>query len=242
MSSPRLPESIMSAVSKDEAAHADRQDITDGDHTTDAISFSSPSFSYMNPKIQLRRIKWGIGMFSNSKLYKDEVLIGWAGRVVHISQVLKMKPEDRHYVLQIDDELFQAPFWQGYNEPADFTNHSCNPNCGFGNSAVTLVAMRDIEVGEELTFDYSMADSVEGIEADWICLCGSDLCRGNIRGSDWKLPALWERYQSGDYFSPYLRRKIVKLRKDMGLPEPIQASDKAMPEVQFNRVGSFGLI
>jgi len=184
-------------------------------HATSAeeITFSSPAFSYMSPKIQLRRLPYGIGMFAVAPIPKDEVVIGWSGRVVHLSEVLQMKPDDRHYVLQIDDELFQAPFWPGYNEPADFTNHSCDPNCGFGNSAVTLVAMREISMGDELTFDYAMADSIESLEGNWNCLCGSSLCRGRIRGSDWKLPELWERYQSGMYFSPYLRRKIARLQQ-----------------------------
>jgi len=180
------------------------------------ITFSSPAFSYMSPKIQLRKLPYGIGMFANAPILKDEVVIGWSGRVVHLSEVLQMKPEDRHYVLQIDDELFQAPFWPGYNEPADFTNHSCDPNCGFGNSAVTLVAMRDIFLGEELTFDYAMADSIESLEGNWDCLCGASQCRKRIRGSDWKLPELWESYQSGTYFSPYLRRKIERLQQLQG--------------------------
>ena len=36
-------------------------------------------------------------------------------------------------------------------------NHSCDPNCGLVG-AVILVAMRDIEPGEEITFDYAMCD------------------------------------------------------------------------------------
>ena len=36
-----------------------------------------------------------------------------------------------------------------------FVNHSCAPNMGF-NGQVVLVAMRDVEPGEELTFDWAM--------------------------------------------------------------------------------------
>jgi len=211
------------------------------------ISFSSPAFSYLNPKVKLRKLEWGIGMFSEAPIRKDEVLIGWSGRVVHLSEILEMKPDERHYVLQIDDELFQAPFWPGYNEPADFTNHSCNPNCGFGNSAVTLVAMRNIAIGEELTFDYAMADSIEGLEGNWDCLCGSPLCRGKIRGSDWKLPELWKRYQAGSYFSPYLRRKIAMLQLQAGArfscsQQQQQEQQQQRNEMPIRRVRSFGVL
>jgi len=42
-----------------------------------------------------------------------------------------------------------------------FINHSCEPNVGFAGNVV-LVAMRDIEAGEELTTDYAMFDDYEG--------------------------------------------------------------------------------
>ncbi len=61
-----------------------------------------------------------------------------------------MDEKDRVYILQIDEELFQIPFWKGYNEPADFVNHSCEPNAGFKNSPISLVAMRNIKRGEEV--------------------------------------------------------------------------------------------
>jgi hypothetical protein len=73
--------------------------------------------------------------------------------------------------------------------------------------------MRDIAPGEEIRFDYSMSECIEDLpgNADWDCLCQSKNCRGMFRGSDWKLPQLWEKY--GDYFSPYLRRKIAAIKK-----------------------------
>ena len=38
-------------------------------------------------------------------------------------------------------------------------NHSCDPNCQLATSAfhsgqVTAIALRDIEIGEQITFDY----------------------------------------------------------------------------------------
>lgn len=63
-----------------------------------------------------------------------------------------------------------------------YVNHSCAPNsfvdCGLspnGEAWANLVALRDIESGEELTFDYEFS-------ADLAipCTCGAAQCRGWI--------------------------------------------------------------
>lgn len=71
--------------------------------------------------------------------------------------------------------------------------------------------MVDIQVGEEITFDYAMSDSVDTLSSHWDCLCKKSLCRKKIRGEDWKIKELQERYQG--YFSPYLQRKIDQMYK-----------------------------
>jgi hypothetical protein len=176
------------------------------------IVFTHPAFSYLSPKIVLKRLPYGIGMFAAEVINKDELLIGWAGKVVHLKEVLALSDDERGHILQIDDYLFQIPFWPDYTEPADYTNHSCDPNAGFGGSPVTLVAMREIPVGEEITFDYAMCECIEHLtgNCDWECQCGKPHCRGMFTGADWKRPELWERY--GNYFSPYLLKKINYLR------------------------------
>jgi len=76
-------------------------------------------------------------------------------------------------------------------------NHSCDPNTWFvGDTKMT--ARRDIEPEEELTYDYCTTDTVDH---PWICGCGSDLCRGQILPTDWKLPDLRERYGINHYIT-----------------------------------------
>jgi hypothetical protein len=63
---------------------------------------------------------------------------------------------------------------------AAFVNHSCNPNCEsdqFGDH-IWIVALRDIEAGEELTYDYCLWDGEPGDEAP--CYCGASNCRGTM--------------------------------------------------------------
>jgi hypothetical protein len=103
--------------------------------------------------------------------------------------------------LQVDTNvIFLGP---PSREPGDSINHSCEPNCGMRN-ATTIVAMRDIAVGEELTFDYAMSDASDYNEFN--CNCGTSLCRGRVRADDWRLDTLRHRYKG--FFSPYIQRKI----------------------------------
>ena len=65
--------------------------------------------------------------------------------------------------------------------------------------------MRDIQPGEEITYDYAMSDGSPYDE--FTCSCGSPYCRGHVSGEDWRRSELWQRYAG--YFSPYLQRRIM---------------------------------
>jgi hypothetical protein len=90
-------------------------------------------------------------------------------------------------------------------ESGDMINHSCEPNCGaFGTSSV--IAMTDIEIGEELTFDYAMTDSSQYDE--FKCFCGKENCREKITGKDWQDPIFQSKYNN--FFSSFVT-KLIKL-------------------------------
>lgn len=76
--------------------------------------------------------------------------------------------------------------------------------------------MKEIAVGSEITFDYAMCECIEHLtgNCDWECKCGAATCRGMFTGADWRRTELWERY--GNYFSPYLLRKINYLKSVAG--------------------------
>jgi hypothetical protein len=83
-------------------------------------------------------------------------------------------------------------------------NHSCDPNCGVrlnADHAFDFVARRDLEEGQEITFDYAMRNfTVDHFPL--ACLCGSVGCRGTVTG--WKsLPAL-RKAAYGKLVAPYL--------------------------------------
>ena len=168
---------------------------------------SEQSPNYMSPKVELRSFpeKGGYAVFAREPFKKDEVIIVWGGLIVNGETLLKLPDYKRIHSIQVEEDLFEAPLTE--NDPADMVNHSCNPNAGI-NGQITLVAFRDIEAGEEICFDYAMSDSNPYDEFD--CQCGSPLCRGKVRGEDWRLPILQQRYKG--YFSSYLQRRINNLK------------------------------
>ena len=88
-------------------------------------------------------------------------------------------------------------------EAVDMINHSCEPNCGMAGTS-SVQALSDIEIGEELTFDYSMSDSSQYDE--FKCACDKDKCREKITGLDWQKKDLQIKYTN--YFSAYIESLI----------------------------------
>jgi len=79
-------------------------------------------------------------------------------------------------------------------------NHSCEPNAWL--EGLDCVARRPIREGEPVTLDY--ATLYGPMMAEFRCQCGSQRCRGVIRGSDHLEPWVEERY--GAHVSSYVKR------------------------------------
>jgi len=63
---------------------------------------------------------------------------------------------------------------------AAFINHSCDPNCEADEikGRVWIIAARDIQAGEELTYDYNLYDG--DLDDPSPCSCGASNCRGSM--------------------------------------------------------------
>ncbi len=90
-------------------------------------------------------------------------------------------------------------------------NHSCDPNTWWSGST-KLVARRQIEAGEEITYDYSTADIDHGIEME--CSCSSQRCRGTISSRD-HLDPKWQS-QYGSNLPPHVLAAIGRTRRARG--------------------------
>ena len=166
---------------------------------------------YLSPKLEVRAEpeKGGFGVYAIEAVPVGEIVSAWGGYIVTVAQLETLPHDVLQHTVQIDEGLYSATI--GGAETADLINHSCEPNLGL-RGQITLVALRDIEVGEEVCFDYAMTDCTPYDEFE--CHCGSPNCRGTVRGSDWQRPELWAKYAG--YFSPHLQRRIDRLAQEQG--------------------------
>jgi len=79
------------------------------------------------------------------------------------------------------------------SDKGEFMNHSCGPTVCLVNDDL-WIASRDIEVGEEVCYDYAMSETPDSTHMPFDCRCGTAACRGRITGLDCLLPALREKY------------------------------------------------
>ncbi|KAG0009194.1 histone methyltransferase set1 [Entomortierella chlamydospora] len=140
-------------------------------------------------KKQLRFAKSQIhdwGLFAMEKVDANDMVIEYIGEVIR--QKVADHREKRYermgigssYLFRVDDDTVIDATKMG--NIARFINHCCTPNCNAkiitvdGQKKIVIYAKRDIEEGEEITYDYKFP-----IEADKIpCLCGSRGCRGTL--------------------------------------------------------------
>ena len=102
------------------------------------------------------------------------------------------------YAYPLSEEIFVS--WSQDPEHWKPINHSCDPNSWL--EGLNLVARRRIPAGEEITIDYGTF--YNELMREFACICGTRLCRGIIRGTDYTEPFM-ERY--GDHVSDYIRTK-----------------------------------
>ncbi|MEL6892070.1 MAG: SET domain-containing methyltransferase [Actinomycetota bacterium] len=143
----------------------------------------------------------GRGLFAREHIAAGDVIAVFGGTALPGPAFRDLDDELRSWSVQVSDDIYLVP--SGGANPASMINHSCDPTCRMAGE-ITLVAARDLEPGDALTYDYATTDASPYDEFE--CECGTAICRGKVTGQDWMLPQLQQRYAG--WFSPYLQRKI----------------------------------
>lgn len=104
----------------------------------------------------------------------------------------------RRYAWPLTDEVWVT--WSRDPEEWRPINHSCEPNAWL--DGLDVAARTDIAAGEQITLDY--ATFYNERMPSFECACGTDACRGTIRGED-HLADFVARY--GDHVSDYVQRR-----------------------------------
>jgi hypothetical protein len=127
-------------------------------------------------------------VFATRRIEKGERIIEYLGeRVSHEEADRRYESKDAndsHTFLFIVDSKTVIDAGVDGND-ARFFNHSCNPNCEsvVEKRRVYIEALRTIEPGEEMTYDYQIykeEGDPENIDEVFACRCGFEQCRGTM--------------------------------------------------------------
>lgn len=157
----------------------------------------------------------GLGIFAVGPIKKGEIVTDTRGvtRPYSPEEATALPPELQGYLYGGENGELLGPKDFADLHPCWRVNHSCLPNLGSAPNFDQLVAIRDIQAGEELTFDYAMTDCGD---EEMECKCGASCCRGVIRGADWRLAVLQWRYEG--YFQPNVQRLIEEMHESASSP------------------------
>ena len=118
-----------------------------------------------------------------------------------------------HLGTQVGEDKLSGPITMEEVEKdyAHFQNHCCDPNTWFAEGdADAIIARRDIQPGEEITYDYATSETEARFGFEKCCCNAGLLCRGKVTSCDWQLPELQERY--GRHFAPFIVELILQQR------------------------------
>jgi len=162
----------------------------------------------LHPNIRVTEAKVieGKGLVVTKFIAKGEVVskLEPNQRTYRISYILGLSDEQQdaymHYCYQCDEDNVVC-------EDGDekYMNHSCDPSTWWLDDE-TMVARRDLQAGDELTYDYATTDIDMPFSMD--CQCGSENCRGTISHTDYLSPEWQQQY--GEYLPQHVLRAIEK--------------------------------
>ena len=135
--------------------------------------------------VEVRWSMLGRGVFARRSFGPGQPILALTGPVLDRAEMLARDPDRAHAIQVGTDEFLEAM------PPGRFVTHSCDPNAGIMNDRM-LIALRPIEIGEEIQFDYSTAMT----EDHWTveCRCGQPACRRVILDFHHLPPITQNRY------------------------------------------------
>ncbi|KAJ2760480.1 hypothetical protein IWQ56_000360 [Coemansia nantahalensis] len=148
----------------------------------------------------IRTVAKGWGAATRKAIRKGEFVCRYTGELLSFAEAEKRYSLDTTYLFDLDKEVpsdQQPPYTvdaRMYGNVSRFFNHSCEPNMAIRAMYIghldpllhelAFFALRDIAVGEELTFDYHPQPAAraggglpEGSESRFRCQCGARTCR-----------------------------------------------------------------
>ncbi len=142
-----------------------------------------------NPAYEVRSSPvHGLGVFALRRIRKGSRIIEYMGERVNAGEAdvrYDDDPSEHPLVLlfTVNKNTYLDAGVRGND--ARYINHSCLPNCEavIERGRVYIHALRTVEPGEELAYDYNLTRDDEGdqdLEGRYACHCGVPQCRGTM--------------------------------------------------------------
>lgn len=150
---------------------------------------SKKNASASNRRIQTRRSGvHGKGVFAVQPIAEGETLIEYVGEIISWPEAQARHPHDpgnpnHTFYFHVDENHVIDALYGGNS--SRWINHACDPNCEAEeqNGRIFIKALRNIEAGEELNYDYGLIIDeryTPKLKAEYPCWCGSAKCRGTL--------------------------------------------------------------
>ena len=123
---------------------------------------------------RLGRSVTGLGLFATKPIKRAAYIATYRGRIITTKEADRREALGARYMFELNKRwtIDGSPRWN----IARYINHSCKPNAKpvSRNGGIVIVALRRIESGEEITYDYGK-EYLEYFLEEGGCRC--DACR-----------------------------------------------------------------
>ena len=122
----------------------------------------------------------GKGLFAAQNIKKGTRIIQYIGQRISKEETAERLYQGNQYIFTFNDRYDIDG--KTLKNKARYINHSCDPNCDIllTQRTIWIVAKRDIQEGEELSYNYGFTAK------QYRCTCGSKHCCGYILGEEYK--------------------------------------------------------
>lgn len=165
----------------------------------------------LDPRLAVQRSHGQFQVVALAPIAQGETLLYVNGRVVDRPSRYSVQIGPRQHVDppvpdRIEDDMDRHA-WR-------FLNHSCAPSAVLRGR--TLVALRPIVAGDQITFDYATTEYE--MAEPFACGCGAPACRGVIRGFAGLSAA--ERLMLAPHTAAHLHERLAELAPVTGPGQP----------------------
>src|SRR2546427_11239506 len=121
----------------------------------------------------------GKGLFAGQDIKKETIITRYSGTKISKAQSAQALAQGNAYICALNDRYDIDG--NTLKNKARYINHSCDPNCALllTQRTIWIVAKRDIQEGEELSYNYGFTAK------QYRCQCGAKNCCGYILGEEY---------------------------------------------------------